>query len=73
MDYILCLLNVAVDDHETEYEYEGSDGEEAEVAEGEPRYIYVFRLSAADGLLGMYRWSSWWTPLYWVEPSTGIT
>ena len=27
----------SVDDHETEYEYEGSDGEEAEVAEGEPR------------------------------------
>ena len=30
-------LIISVDDHETEYEYEGSDGEEAEVAEGEPR------------------------------------
>ncbi len=30
---------VPVDDHETEYEYEGSDGEEAEVVEGEPRFV----------------------------------
>ena len=33
----MASISFSVDDHETEYEYEGSDGEEAEVAEGEPR------------------------------------
>ena len=34
----MCFPLLLAEDHETDFEYEGSDNEEDEVQEGEPRY-----------------------------------
>lgn len=34
---VIDVVDISVDDHETDFEYEGSDGEEEAVAGEEPR------------------------------------
>lgn len=35
--YLRNYIIITADDHETDYEYEGSDNEEDQIVEGEPR------------------------------------
>ena len=34
------MFKTSAEDHETDFEYEGSDNEEDEVQEGEPRWVH---------------------------------
>ena len=39
-DLFYCSL-LSAEDHETDYEYEGSDNDEDPMNEGEPRCVYI--------------------------------